>query len=138
MTEPSVRITHPNLYRQRMTIALLFVALGLCFLLPWIPEPTFEQFGIPSEGIGLGFMVLGLGLLLFLNVLRNTRAVRVVLIAGILYEIFWAIGTTETVFQGKSSPQLFILYIGHVFMQVWALKEPGFNPITATADEEGN
>lgn len=135
MTEPSVRITHPNLYYLLNAVALILVALGLNFLLG--PPPTFEQYGIPREVIGSGFLVIGLADLVFLNVWRSLRAVRVLLIVGITYQVFWGIGTTETAFAGTSSFQLFILYVGNAVIQALLVREPFFNPVTATGNEEG-
>lgn len=133
MTEPSVRITHPNLYRSLTIVALMFVALGLNFILT---TPTFRQFDLPPDGIGAGFLILGTLNLLFLNVYRSLKAVRVLLIVGIAYAMFWGIGTTETAFQGKSSFQLFILYAGLAALQAPLLLEPFFNPATASGSEE--
>lgn len=129
-----LRDTHPNLYFALMTVALMFVALGFNF---WFGKVTFEQYGIPKQWIGTGFLVIGLSQLLFLNVRRNLDAVRVVLIVGIAYMLFWGIGTTETAFQGKSSFQLFILYWGLAALQAPLLLEPFFNPVTANGNGNG-
>lgn len=129
----NLRATHPNLYRALMTIGVIEFALGLNFLLT---TPTFEQFNIPKNVIGAGFLVLGLGFLVFLNVRRSLRTVRVLLIVGIGYMLFWGVGTTETFFKGESSLQLCILYFGLAAIQAPLLLEPFFNPVTANGKEE--
>lgn len=123
-----LRDTNPNLYRSLMTVGIIYTALGVNFL---IFTPTFEQFGIPKNVIGAGFLLLGLSFLLFLNYRRNLKVVRILLIVGIFYSCFWGIGTTETLFAGTSSAQLFIVYFGLSALQVPLLLEPFFNPITA-------
>jgi hypothetical protein len=128
-----LRDTHPNLYRSLMTVALIFVALGFNFLLT---TPTFQQYDIPKNYIGTGFLALGLGNLLFLNLRRNLKAVRMLLIVGIAYMLFWGVGTTQTFFEGTSSLQLCILYFGLAALQAPLLLEPFFNPVTANGLEE--
>jgi hypothetical protein len=129
-----LRNTNPNLYRSLMTFALIFVFLGVNFLLG--PPPTFQQYGISRYVIGTGFLTLGLTKLVFLNLRRNLRAVRILLIFGIAYPLFWGIGTTETAFAGTSSFQLFILYCGLAALQIPLLLEPFFNPVTANGEKE--
>lgn len=129
-----LRNTHPNLYRSLMTTALIFVGLGINFLLT---TPTFQQFNIPKNYIGAGFLALGLSNLLFLNLLRNLRVVRFLLVLGIGYMLFWGVGTTQTFFEGTSSLQLCILYFGLAALQAPLLLEPFFNPVTANGNGEG-
>lgn len=130
----SLNNTHPNLYRSLMTVAVVDVILGLNFL---IFTPTFEQFNIPKNFIGVGWLSLGMISLVFLNVCRNLKAVRVTGWTGIAFALFWGIGTTQTLFEGTSSAQLFILYIGlRAGLVVPLLMEPFFNPVTANGDDE--
>lgn len=123
----SLRKTNPSLFRSLITVALGTCALGFNFLLT---VPTFEQFGIPKNFIGAGFMTLGILLLVFLLLHRSLRAVRVVLTVNIAYLVFWGVGTTQTFFQGTSSLQLFILYWTLAALQIPLLLEP-FRPSTA-------
>ena len=120
----NLRRTNPNLYRSLMTIALTKVALGLNFLLT---TPTFEQYNIPKNLIGVGFLVLGLSYLIVLNLWRNLKAVRILLVVGIAYMLFWGVGTTQTFFQGVSSLQLFILYTGLAALHAPLLTAPFLN-----------
>lgn len=130
-----LRHTHPNLYRSLMTVALIFVGLGLNFLFG--PPPTFRQYNLSPDAIGSGFLALGSANLLFLNVYKNLNAVRVVLILGIFYMILWGVGTTQTAFEGTSSFQLCILYFGLAALQAPLLLEPFFNPVTANGNGNG-
>lgn len=123
-----LRSTHPNLYRSVMTIGVIDIALGLNFLLT---TPTFEQFGIPKNFIGACFLTLGLAKIVCLNVFHSLRIVRLLMVFGIFFKLFWAVGTTETFFQGRSSLQLCVLYIGLAALQVPLLLEPFLNPVTA-------
>lgn len=129
----NLRNTNPNLYRSLLTIALIYVALGFNFLLT---VPTFEQYGIPKNVIGAGFLAQGIAYLLLLHVHRNLGVVRMLLIFSIAYMLFWGVGTTETFFQGKSSLQLCILYFGLAALQAPVLLEPYFNPVTANGVEK--
>lgn len=128
----NLRNTNPNLYRSLMTVASVFVLLGANFLLT---TPTFQQFDIPKNFIGSGFLALGLGNLVFLNIRRNLKAVRVLLIVGIAYMLFWGVGTTQTFFEGTSSLQLCILYFGLAALQAPLLVEPFFHPVTANGED---
>lgn len=124
----SLRRTHPNLYRSLMGVALTFIALGFNFLFAHL---TFEQFGVPKEAVGAGFLVIGLAQFTFLNLWRSVRWIRVMLIIGIIYMLTWGVGTTETFFTGESSLQLFILYWSLAGAQAPLLLEPFINPVTA-------
>jgi hypothetical protein len=123
-----LRDTHPNLYRSMTTIGLVESALGLNFLLT---TPTFQQFGIPKNLIGAGFLSLGLAYMVFLNVYRSIRIARMLTVIGTTFMVFWGVGTTETFFAGKSSLQLCILYFGLAALQAPLLLEPFLNPVTA-------
>lgn len=124
--------TNPTLYWSLMMIAIADIALGFNFL---FANVTFEQFDIPQEWIGMGFLLIGLPKLVFLNFRRNVKAVRIMLIAGMVYYLTWGVGTTETFFTGDSSLQLFILYWTLAGLRVPLLLEPFFNPVTANGVE---
>lgn len=133
----SIRRTHRNLYRSLITVAVVDVLLGLNFLLPFLPAPTFQQLDIPKDFIGAAFLAIGTLSVVFLNFRRNLTWVRIVGWAGVIFAIFWGWGTTETVFEGKSSAQLFILYTGlRAGLVIPLLLEPFFNPMTADEEPE--
>lgn len=128
-----LRHTNPTLYRSLMISASIFVTLGVNFLLT---TPTFQQFDIPKNVIGAGFLTLGVVQLLLLTRLRYLGALRISVIVGMAYMIFWGVGTTETAFKGESSFQLCVLYFGLAALQAPLLLEPFFNPVTANGVEE--
>lgn len=124
MTTPdktNLRKANSGLYWLLMVNALGFFALGLNFLLT---VPTFEQFDIPKNVIGWGFLGIGSVQLVLLNVVRRLRLVRLMLLVGVFYTITWGIGTTQTFFEGKSSLQLFTLYLYVAAVQTVLRFEP--------------
>jgi hypothetical protein len=131
----NLRLSHPTLYRAIMTFAILSILLGINFLLA---KPTFNPYGIDYMIIGVIFIILGMGKVIFLNLHRSVRAVRILMSGEIGFMVFWAIGTTITFFQGKTSLQLFILYVGLTVFEAFLLFEPFSNPITATRDTSGD
>jgi hypothetical protein len=130
----NLRLSHPNLYRSIMTFAMLSIALGLNFLLT---KPTFNPYNIPYWIIGVIFVSLGSLKIVFLNAWRNLRLIRYVMAGEVAFMIFWGTGTSITFFQGKTSLQLFILYVGMAVFEVFLMIEPFFNPMTAQKDEGG-
>lgn len=140
----NLRDSHPFLYRSILFHALVSVALGFNF---WLTKPTFNPYGIDYRIIGSVFILLGLAKLTFLHgvrapwgrilVRRSIRGVRVVVALKIAWVTFWAIGTTVTFFQGKTSLQLFILYAGLALLEASAMYEPFRNPLTARPEPRG-
>lgn len=145
MTEPgryegprrgvNLRTTNPTLFRGVLTVAIIFIAMALNFLLT---VPTFEQFGIPKNVIGWGFMILGVGQVIALTLWRDLRVVRLGLAAGIIYCLFWGVGTSQTFFEGKSSLQLLILYLGIAAIQVPLLFSPYLNPSEGELEDDAD
>lgn len=129
VTSVNVKFSHPNLYRSIMVFALMYVGLGLNFILT---NPTFNPYHIPKQITGSIFLSLGLGKLIFLTLKHNLKAVRVLMALQIVFIIFWGIGTSITFFQGRTSLQLFVLYIGLAFLEYFVLIEPYWNPLTGT------
>jgi hypothetical protein len=132
-TKVNLRYTHPNLYLSLMIAAITCVGLGVNFLLT---TPTFQQYDIPKNVVGAGFLALGVAKLVLLNLWRNLRALRATVIVAIVYMLFWGVGTTETAFAGESSFQLCVLYFGLAGLHVPLLLEPFFNPVTANGKVE--
>lgn len=130
----NLRLSHPTLYRSIMTFAILSIFLGINFI---FAKPTFNPYGIDYLIIGWVFITLGALKLFFLNIRRNVKAVRIVMSIEIMWMTFWGIGTTITFFQGKTSLQLFILYIALTVFEMFLLFEPFSNPITATTEAHG-
>lgn len=117
--------SNPPLYLSLTTFGVIGIALGLNF---FVFVPTFEQFDIPKNLIGAGFMTLGLAFLFFLNVYRNLNVLRVILIVNTAYCMIWGVGSTQTVFEGTSSAQLFVLYWGLAGLQIPLLLTPFIGP----------
>lgn len=132
----NLRVTNPALFRGALTIAIIFICLGLNFLLPFIPPPTFKQYGISPDFLGAGFLILGVAQIVALTLYRDLYIVRSLIVAGIVYCLFWGVGTTETFFQGTASLQLFVLYMGLAVIQVPLLLSPYFNPVEGELEEK--
>lgn len=128
-----INLTHPNLYRGIMTFAFINIGLGLNFL---FANPTFNPYQLDKSLIGAIFMTLGVSKVLFLNVSRSLKVVRVVMAAEVIFMLFWGIGTTITFFQGLTSLQLFVLYSGLAMIELFLLQEPAVNPVTEIKNPE--
>lgn len=131
--ENKINLTHPNLYRGIMTFAFINIGLGLNF---WLTNPTFNPYGVDKMLVGTVFMALGIAKLIFLNFKRNLKAVRFTMTAEVAFMLFWGIGTTITFFQGKTSLQLFVLYVGLAVNELFLLLEPAVNPITLIKERD--
>lgn len=116
-----------------MTFGLVQVALAANF---WLgPDPTFDPYGIPADIAGIVFFTLGASLLLFLNVFRDLRKVRLVLAISIGVGFFWGIANTQQGLAGKASFQLPILFVGLCVAQIPWLIEAPVNPMTERSDQ---
>lgn len=122
-----IRKTHPGLYHSLMTLSIMYVALAVNF---WTSNPTFNPYGIPKDFIGAVFAVLGASLLVFLNLFRNLRLVRLVLAVSVSVMFWWGVSNSQQSFAGKASFQLPILYIILSIMQIPLLIEAPVNPMT--------
>lgn len=131
--KPNLRKTNPNFFRALLVFGTTAVALGLNFHLT---TPTFEQFGIPKEFLGLIFGGLGSGIFIGLFVWRSLKALRLLMLANSAAMVFWGVGSTQTFFEGSSSLQLCILYFGLAALQGLLLLEPYFNPVTSNEPSE--
>lgn len=131
--EINIRFTHPNLYWGILTFACINIGLGLNFL---FTMPTFNPYQIDKTIVGSIFLLLGLSKLIFLLLVHNLKAVRVVMALEVAFMIFWGIGTSITFFQGRTSLQLFVLYIGLAVLEITRLTEPGINPLTKVREKK--
>lgn len=120
--------THPNLYLAVTTLAAINIALGLNFV---FLQPTFLIYDSPNLLWGLIFLTLGVGKLVFLNVVRKLKAVRAVMAFAVAYMIFLGVGTTTPFFEGSGSLQLPIMYLSLAALQIPLIVEPFINPWTA-------
>jgi len=121
-----VRDTHPLLFRTYLTFGLVSVGLGLNFL---FTTPTFNPYHLDKMLVGTTFLILGLAQIVFLTAFRRIALLRLALAANIAFEVFWGIGASFTYFQGLSSLQLTVLYLGLAFLEFWLLIE---SPVTLT------
>lgn len=129
----NVRLSHPALYQGALTFAFMFVLLGLNFLFLRLP---FNGYDLPKTYIGTAFLVLGLPNIAFLTVLRNLKAVRIVMALQIGWTIIWASSTIVTVFDGsRTTFQLAILYGTLAFLEGYLLLEPFRNETTERKKE---
>jgi hypothetical protein len=123
----NIRKTHPALYHSIMTLSLMSVGLAANF---WTSNPTFNPYGLSKDIVGLVFFVLGFSHLVFLNIFRDLRVVRIVLATSISWTCFWGASNTLQSFAGKASFQLPILYLALAILQVPLLIEAPVNPMT--------
>lgn len=123
----NLRKTHPNLYRLVMGIALMYVALGINFL---VFTPTFFVWDQPNELWAAIFLGLGVGLIVFLNLIRRPHALQITMAVAVFYTLFFACGTMQPAFEGKGSAQLPILYVGLGVLVAVMLLEPVVNTWT--------
>lgn len=123
----NIRLSHPNLYRSIMTFSLIYVGLGINFLLTM---PTFNPYQIPYDLIGLIFLTLGVLKIVLVNFIRDLVWLRRVMAAEIMVSLWWGIGASITYFRGQTSLQLPILYAGLSILEVFLLLEPFVNPMT--------
>lgn len=122
-----IRKSHPALYRTLMTLAVMGIALGFNF---WFSNPTFNPYGVPKNAIGVVFSVLGCSQIVFLNILRNLRMVRLNLAASITWMFFWGVSNAQQFLAGNASLQLPILYVTLSILQIPLLVESPVNPMT--------
>lgn len=122
-----IRKTHPALYRAIMVLGFMGVALALNF---WFSNPTFNPYGVSKNIIAVIFFTLGLSQIVFLNIFRNLRMVRLNLAVSISWMFFWGISNSAQFFAGNASLQLPILYVTLSIMQIPLLMESPVNPMT--------
>lgn len=137
----NVRKTHPLIYRGVMATAILFIALGLNFLVGQDVlgllafAPTFFVWSMPNWVWAAFFLGIGLSKIVFLNLYRNLRLVRLTMAFAIAYLLFFAVGTMQPAFEGKGSLQLPLVYAYIASVLAALLLEPFINPWTAKRDE---
>lgn len=131
----NLRLTHPTLYGMAITFALISVALGLNFL---FTNPTFNPYGIDKRVTGSIFFALGTAKLIAILFVRDLVFIRATMAACMIFMMFWGIGTAITYFTGKTSLQLFVLYLGLTRLQYLLLKEPYVNPLTKKGADDAD
>lgn len=124
----SIRITHPNMYRVLMVIALMSIALAINL---YLTKPTFAPYGLPKGVIATVFLVLGTVQLVFLNLYHNLKLVRLTIAASASFMMFWGVSNTQQSFAGKASFQLPIIFVSLAVIQLVSLLEPVINPMTS-------
>lgn len=123
----NIRQTHPALYHSIMTLGAMSIALAVNF---WTSNPAFNPYGFDKNLIGVAFFALGSSKMIFLNIFRDLRIVRVILALSISFHFFWGVSNTQQFFGGKASLQLPILYIAIAILQMPLLLEAPVNPMT--------
>lgn len=119
--------SHPGLYYSITILALVSTGLALNF---FFYTPTFNPYGIDKNVIGSIFLTLGILKLIFLNIFRNLKIVRLLMATAVGFIFFWGISNTQQAFQGRASFQLPIILIGLALLQaVWVI-EPSINPLS--------
>lgn len=123
----NLRKSHPGFYHAIMTFGLIQLAAAVNM---WFYTPTFQPYDISKYVIAMMYAALGAGLLVFLNVRRDLRKVRVVLAVSIGWSFFWGIANTQQWLAGNSSLQLPIWIVGaSILMIPWLIESP-VNPMT--------
>lgn len=123
----TIRKSHPSLYQSIMVLGVTSIALAFNF---WYSNPTFNPYGVDKNIIGVIFAVLGVGQIVFLNLIKDLRMVRLILATSISWMFFWGLSNTEQFFAGKASLQLPILYVAGAILQIPLLVEAPVNPMT--------
>jgi hypothetical protein len=123
----NIRKSHPALYRALMTLGCMYIALALNF---WFAKPAFNPYDWPKEFIGAIFSLLGFSLIVFLNIFRELRIIRIVLAVSVSFMFFWGFSNAQQFFAGKASLQLPLLYVAVSIMQIPLLIESPVNPMT--------
>jgi len=119
--------SHPALFHSIMVLSLASCALTLSF---WFSRPVFNPYGWDKRIIGTVFAVLGVSQLVFLNLVRDLRMVRLTLAASIGWMFFWGVSNSQQSFAGDASFQLPILYVAGAILQIPLLLEAPVNPMT--------
>jgi hypothetical protein len=123
----NIRKTHPGLYHSIMTLGVMSILLGGNF---WYSRPAFNPYGWDKTWVGLVFFGLGVAKIVFLNVYRDLRMVRLTIAMAITWMCFWGFSNTQQFFAGKTSLQLPILYVALSVIQIPLLLEAPVNPMT--------
>lgn len=126
-----IRKTHPALYRVIMLYALACFLLGINF---WIFTPTFLVWDQPNELWGSIFILLSVAKVVFLNIHRSLKLVRVTMAFEVGYFMFFALGTSQPPIEGTGSFQLPIMYLWVAAIEYPLLVEPFINQLTARRD----
>jgi uncharacterized membrane protein HdeD (DUF308 family) len=124
----NVRLTHPSLYRMMMASGALSILLGFNFV---FLHPAFLIYDQSNYLWGVIFLVLGASKILFLNVRRNLRLVRMSIAVSFVYVMCIAYGTCQPFIEDTGSLQLPLLYAGWAMFKGALLLEPFINPWTA-------
>lgn len=127
----NIRRRHPSLYLSIMVLAIMSVSLAVNF---WTSTPTFTPFNVNNNLVGIVFFVLGVGQLVFLNLVRNLTMVRLGSAFSIFFMVAWGLGNAQQSIEGKASFQLPIVYIALAALHYLLLQEPPVNPITGTKE----
>jgi hypothetical protein len=122
-----IRKSHPGLFHLIMVTAILMVLLAVNF---WTSNPAFNPYGWSKNWIGVAFFVLGAGQLVFLNVVRDLRIVRLGLALSFAWNIVWAGANTQQIFNGNASWQLPLYILGIAAVQYRLIVEAPVNPMT--------
>jgi len=116
----NIRRQRPNLYYSITTVAIALILLGVNLLLT---IPLFVPLGIPKTVVATAFITVGVAKLLFLNVVRDLHAVRLLLAVGIAGLSFWGLANAQQSLNGMASFQVSILYFTIAALQVPMLRE---------------
>jgi len=119
--------SHPALFHSIMVLSVASVALAFNF---WLSRPVFNPYGWDKRIVGTVFAILGVSQLVFLNLVRDLRMVRLTLAVSISWMFFWGVSNSQQSFAGDASFQLPILYVTGAILQIPLLIEAPVNPMT--------
>lgn len=122
----NLRKTRRGLYRSITSVAVVEVLLAVNY---WWYTPTFNPYGIDKSIVAIGFGVLGLGQLVFLNFWHNLPKLRFAQMLSTGFTFAWGIGNTQQVFDGRASWALPVLLGGFCVWQILNMIEPPANPM---------
>lgn len=122
-----IRKTHPGLYKHIMIAGIGNISLALNL---WFFPPAFMPYGVNRFPVGILFFVLGVSLVVFLNIHRDLRKIRLALTISCWFSVGWAVSNTYQFFTANASLQLPIYIIIVAAHQVVAAIESPVNPMT--------
>lgn len=122
-----LRMSNPEMYRDIMLWSIISVGFAINF---WNSHPTFNPFGIPKTIVGIIFFMFGGLGLVFLNVFRDLKKIRLLIVFAFIWYFVWGIVNAQQWHEGRASLQLPIAFLGMSVAQFLILLKPPVNPMS--------
>lgn len=123
----NLRNTHPTLYWQTMTFALMSVALAASY---WFgPAPAFHPYDIPIPAVAAVFGAYGVWQIFSLSI-HHLLMVRIGMASAFVFMGAWGFANTIQGIAGKASFTLPIILLAIAASHLKLLTESPVNPMT--------